>query len=88
MTSITRAAAAGVLAVGVGLVGVGAAGIAQAEPRYHWCPGEQWSSWMGANWEPNLCHDNHYLDNVPHDPANWRGEGPYDPSFPAPVAPN
>ncbi|HEU0192185.1 MAG TPA: hypothetical protein VFR17_13090 [Mycobacterium sp.] len=56
--------------------------MAQAEPRYHWCPGEQWSGWMGANWDPYACHDNHYIDLEAHDPANWHGDGAYDPSFP------
>lgn len=68
--------------VAVGCAGLGAPGVAHAEPRYHWCPGEQWSAWMGPNWDTGECHDNHYLDNVPHDPQHWNGTGAYDPSFP------
>lgn len=37
---------------------------------------------MGPNWDTGECHDNHYLDNVPHDPQHWNGTGAYDPSFP------
>ena len=84
--SIRVAGAAAVSTAVFGLTGLGA-GVAQAEPRYHWCPGEQWSAWMGVNWNGNYCHDNHYLDNVPHDPEHWNGTGPYDPDFP-PMPPN
>ena len=81
MRSIFRVAvAAGVLTAGLGLSITAAPG-AQAEPRYHWCPGEQWSNWMGTNWNSHYCHDNHYLDNAPHDPEHWNN-GPYDPNWP------
>ncbi|MBS9532573.1 hypothetical protein KIH27_03110 [Mycobacterium sp. M1] len=79
MGNIARIA---LVAAASGLVALGAAGAAQAEPRYHWCPGEQWSGWMGGNWNGSYCHDNHYLDNVPHTPEYWQGGGTYDPSWP------
>lgn len=86
MRNTSRVAAASA-AVVLGFVALGAAGVAQAEPRYHWCPGEQWSGWMGFNWNTNYCHDNHYLDNVPHDPEHWQNGGTYDPGWPPPPQP-
>lgn len=80
--AIRIAVAAGISATTLGFAWLAAAGAAQAEPRYHWCPGEQWSAWMGVNWNGSYCHDNHYLDNVPHDPEHWNGAGEFDPSFP------
>lgn len=88
MANIIRVAAAvGMATATLGFGALGAAGVAQAEPRYHWCPGEQWSGWMGFNWNTSYCHDNHYLDNVPHDPEHWQNGGTYDPNWPPPSPP-
>lgn len=83
MKSIARVATvAAVLGAGLGL-GLGGATDARAEPRYHWCPSEQWSGWMGANWDPQSCHDDHYIDLEPHDAAHWHGDGPFIPGWPS-----
>lgn len=42
---------------------------------------------MGVNWNTNYCHDNHYLDNVPHDPDHWQNGGTFDPNWPPPPQP-
>lgn len=81
MRNVLRAALVAA-AVPAGLIWSAAVSSAGDEPRYHWCPGEQWSDWMGANWDTQHCHDNHYLDNVSHTPENWRGGGEYDPNWP------
>lgn len=80
MNGAIRVLAAGLLAVA--MAGAGPAATSHAEPRYHWCPGEQWSGWMGVNWDPTHCHDNHYIDLEPHDPEHWHGGGTFDPGWP------
>lgn len=41
---------------------------------------------MGANWDPQSCHDDHYIDLEPHDPAHWHGDGPFIPGWPSNAA--
>ncbi|GFG73043.1 hypothetical protein [Mycobacterium botniense] len=67
------------MTAGLGLAAVGAAGVAQAQPDYHWCPGQPWDPAWGDNWDWARCHDAHYYDGDPHDPGHWHGPGPGQP---------
>ncbi|MCV7401969.1 hypothetical protein H7K24_17645 [Mycobacterium fragae] len=69
------------LTAGLGLAGLGAAAVAHAQPApfpdYHWCPGEYWDPGWGDNWDPDRCHDDHWLDGDPHDLSHWHGPEGY-----------
>ena len=82
MNNFARIAAASfAVMAGLGLAGLGATTVAQAEPGYHWCPGQQWDQSWGNNWEQNSCHDNHFRDNDPRDRDHWQGRGEFDPNW-------
>lgn len=56
------------VSAGLGVAGLGLATTAAARPAYapaptyHWCPGDDWQTEWGFNWEWALCHDDHHRD--------------------------
>jgi hypothetical protein len=84
MKNIARVAASTlVMSAGLGLATLGGAAVTQAQPAplpdYHWCPGEGWVPGWGPNWDPGRCHDDHWYDGDPREPAYWHGYGPPPP---------
>lgn len=61
--NLKRIAGGALLLGGVAVTGLGLVpGSAKAEVPYHWCPGDDWQSSWGTNWDPADCHDNHHMD--------------------------